>query len=61
MSDLELSKNQILRQLQKLCAHCATGRVHRCPVQTIAAQVKSIQGVPLLVNNEFQGVLWKRV
>ncbi len=61
MSDLELSKNQILSQLRKLCAHCATGRVHRCPVQNIASQVRSIQGVPLLVNNEFRGVLWKNI
>ena len=61
MSDLELSKNQVLHQLRKLCAHCATGREHRCPVQTIAAQVRSIQGVPLIVNNEFRGVLWQQV
>ncbi len=61
MSDLELSKNRILRQLRKLCAHCATGREHRCPMQTIVEQVQSIQGVPLIVNNEFCGVLWKQV
>ena len=59
MSDLELSKNQILRQLRKLCAHCATGREHSCPVQAIASQVKSIKGIPLIVNNEFKGVVWK--
>ncbi len=58
MSDLELSKSKIVSQLRKLCAHCASGRTHRCPVQTIAMQVRSIQGVPLLVNNEFRGVLW---
>lgn len=59
MSDLELSKNQILRQLRKLCAHCATDRAHRCPLQTIAVQVESIKGIPLIVNNEFRGVLWR--
>lgn len=59
MSDLELSKNQLLRQLRKLCAHCASDREHRCPLQTIEAQIKSIQGVPLIVNNEFRGVVWK--
>jgi hypothetical protein len=58
MSDLELSKNNILRQLQSLCAHCANGRAHNCPVQRIALQVKAIRGVPLIVNNEFRGVLW---
>lgn len=60
MSDLELSKNKIILQLQKICAHCATGRTHDCPLQTIASQVKSISGVPLIVNNEFRGVLWNQ-
>ncbi len=60
MSDLELSKNQIVNQLKKLCAHCSTDRAHRCPVQTIARQVKSINGVPLIVNDEFIGVVWQR-
>lgn len=59
MSDLELSKIRILRQLRKICAHCAAGREHSCPLQTIASQVKSISGVPLIVNNEFRGVLWR--
>jgi hypothetical protein len=59
MSPLELSKHQILEQLQRLCAHCANGRAHDCPVQGIAARIKAIQGVPLMVNNEFKGVLWR--
>ncbi len=59
MSDLELSKNRIVNQLRTLCAHCASGRPHSCPVQSIAAQVKSIKGIPLIVNNEFRGVVWK--
>jgi hypothetical protein len=59
MSDLELSKNKIIRQLQKICAHCALEREHDCPLRTIASQVKSITGVPLIVNNEFRGVLWR--
>lgn len=60
MSDLELSKINILRQLKKMCAHCNTGLSHHCPVQRIALQVKSIRGVPLIVNNEFAGLLWNR-
>ncbi len=59
MSPLELSKNQILRQLHRLCAHCATKRPHRCPDHDISARVQAIHGVPLMVNNEFKGVLWR--
>ncbi len=59
MSDLELSKKNIVTQLKGLCAHCQSGRKHYCPMQSIARQVKSISGVPLIVNNEFKGVLWK--
>ncbi len=59
MSELELSKNQIVQQLQKLCAHCAGGRTHDCPLQRIASEVQAIRGVPLMVNNEFRGVLWR--
>ncbi len=59
MSELELSKKNIVSQLRKLCAHCQNGLHHSCPLQTITRQVKSISGVPLIVNNEFKGVLWK--
>ena len=58
MSDLEINKTQILKQLQNLCAHCVNQRPHSCRVQRIAVQVKAIRGVPLIVNNEFRGVLW---
>ena len=60
MSELQIKKNNIVNQLKGLCAHCASGRNHDCPVQGISARVKAIQGVPLIVNNEFRGVLWKR-
>ena len=59
MSELEISKKNIVSQLKGLCAHCQNGKKHSCPMQTIARQVKSISGVPLIVNNEFRGVLWK--
>jgi len=59
MSQLEKTKQNILAQLKNLCAHCASGRNHDCPVQGISARVEAIRGVPLIVNNEFRGVLWK--
>ena len=59
MSELELSKNQIVGELQQLCAHCRAGRLHRCPIQSISARVQAIRGVPLIVNDEFRGVLWR--
>lgn len=58
MSELEIKKNTILKQLQRLCAHCTTGRTHNCPVQEIAVRVQAIRGIPLIVNNEFRGALW---
>ncbi len=63
MSELQKVKYQIVSQLRGLCAHCATGsdRNHRCPVQEISARIESIRGVPLMVNNEFKGVLFSRV
>jgi len=58
MSEVEIKKLNIERQLQGLCAHCATGRNHNCPIQGITDQVKQIRGVPLIVNDEFKGMLW---
>ena len=59
MNALEKTKKQIMSQLSRLCAHCVSGKPHKCPVQSISAEVSSIHGVPLLVNNEFRGVLWR--
>lgn len=58
MSDLELTKKEIITKLNQLCAHCANGKIHSCSVQRIALQVKSFRGVPLIVNNEFRGVIY---
>ena len=60
MSDLELTKHEIITKLQKLCAHCQSGRKHVCTVQRIALQVKAFRGVPLIVNNEFRGVIYSQ-
>ena len=61
MSELEISKKNIVSQLKGLCAHCQTGVSHSCPLQSIARQVRSISGVPLIVNSEFKGILWNSV
>jgi GAF domain-containing protein len=63
MSELQKQKLNIISQLSGLCAHCATNsqRAHSCPVQEIAARINSLRGVPLVVNNEFKGVLFARV
>jgi len=63
MSDLQKLKQNIVSQLNGLCAHCSTGRAgqHSCPVQEISARVQSLRGVPLIVNSEFRGVLFARV
>ena len=62
MSELQKIKSQIVSQLQGLCAHCATGNRnnHRCPVREISARIESINGVPLMVNSEFKGILFNR-
>jgi len=63
MNELVKIKSQIVLQLHGLCAHCATGNKngHRCPIQEITARIESIKGVPLMVNNEFKGVLFNRI
>ncbi|MDE2312109.1 MAG: hypothetical protein KGJ93_03430 [Patescibacteria group bacterium] len=63
MSELQKQKLNILSQLRGLCAHCACGsqKSHRCPVQEISVRIQSLRGVPLIVNNEFKGVLWAKI
>lgn len=60
MSEMEKTKQNIVNQLTGLCAHCTTrsAREHNCPVRQIAMRIKLLQGVPLVVNNEFKGLLW---
>lgn len=41
-----------------LCAHCGSGMTHACPLADIETRIKQIQGIPLMVNNEFKGVVW---
>lgn len=60
MSEIQKQKLNIISQLRGLCAHCACdgNRQHRCPVKEISMRVESLRGVPLVVNNEFKGLLW---
>ncbi len=59
MSELEKTKNFIVQNMHKLCAHCMTGTPHDCPIQKISQEVLDIQGVPLIVNAEFKGVIFR--
>lgn len=61
MSEAQKIKLNIMEQLKHLCAHCATSTLtqHNCPVKSIALRVQSLHGVPLMVNSEFKGMLWK--
>jgi len=52
MSEFEKQKNTIVSQIKGLCAHCANDVVHTCKLQNLA------QGVPLIVNNRFTGLLF---
>ncbi|HYF05734.1 MAG TPA: hypothetical protein VEA59_06215 [Patescibacteria group bacterium] len=59
MSQLEMKKLNILNELQSLCAHCQSGtrQGHHCPIALIRKQIISLSGVPLIVNNQFRGIL----
>ena len=60
MSELEKTKLSIIENIHKLCAHCTNGNMnHTCPVQKLSREVEAIRGVPLLVNDEFRGVIFR--
>lgn len=60
MSEMESIKSIIIQNVQRLCAHCMNGNHdHNCPVQKIAEQVVGIKGVPLIVNDEFRGIIFR--
>lgn len=60
MSELEQTKNTIIKNIEKLCAHCNNGNYqHDCPVKKITEQISKIRGIPLIVNDEFRGVLFQ--
>ena len=60
MSELEKKKISIIQNIQNLCAHCANGNYqHDCPIKKIAEQISNIRGIPLIVNDEFRGVIFR--
>ena len=59
MSELEKTKNIIIKNIQRLCAHCVNGVEHKCPVQKIAEQISGIREVPLTIDDEFRGVIFR--
>jgi predicted HNH restriction endonuclease len=58
MSEFEKQKYTIATQLKSLCAHCDNHIVHSCKLQTIASEIKRLQGVPLIINDRFSGMLF---
>ncbi len=60
MSELEKQKYTIIRQLRSLCAHCANEMHHTCRLQSIVSEVATLSGVPLIVNDRFNGLLMSK-
>ncbi len=60
MSEFEKIKDILIKDMQKLCAHCSSGNFpHECPIKHISAELAGIRGVPLMVNSEFRGIIFK--
>jgi len=57
MSEFEKQKITIISQLKSLCAHCANDIRHNCRLDSIVTQVDRLSGVPLIVNDRFNGLL----
>lgn len=62
MSEVEIQKNNVLSSVRGLCAHCVNspGLPHSCPVASVVEILKGINGIPLIVNQEFRGILQVR-
>ena len=58
MSEFEKTKYSIAEQLKGLCAHCTNGVAHNCKIAGLADQVNQLSGVPLIVNDRFNGLLF---
>lgn len=61
MSEFEKQKFTIISQLRSLCAHCANEVNHNCRLQAIVSEVAALSGVPLIVNDRFNGLLLSKV
>jgi len=60
MSEFEKRKLSIADQIKGLCAHCSNGVQHNCRLQSIAEEVSKLSGVPLIVNDRFNGLLFSK-
>jgi hypothetical protein len=60
MSEFEKTKLNIAEQIRGLCAHCSNNVQHSCKIDMLAKQVSQISGVPLIVNDRFNGILFTR-
>ncbi|MGE5392766.1 MAG: hypothetical protein ACM3NH_03420 [Candidatus Saccharibacteria bacterium] len=58
MSEFEKQKISIAMQIKNLCAHCANDLPHHCRLQNLADQIRELNGVPLIVNDRFNGLLF---
>ncbi len=57
MSEFEKRKFMVVTQLRGLCAHCANEVSHSCKLQSIMHELNTLSGVPLIVNDHFNGLL----
>jgi len=58
MSEFEMQKTNIAQNLLGLCAHCSNQIEHVCKIKSLAEQVQGLSGVPLIVNDRFNGLLF---
>lgn len=58
MSEFEKQKFIAISQIKGLCAHCSNNIPHECKVQSLTNQIENLSGVPLIVNDRFQGLLF---
>jgi hypothetical protein len=59
MSEADKIKINIIDNMRRLCAHCMNGKQHYCAFQELERKIMNLRGVPLMVNNEFRGMLIK--
>ena len=57
MSEMDKIKTIIVQNMHRLCAHCMNGKDHDCKFKEMEHQILQLRGVPLMVNDEFRGVL----
>jgi hypothetical protein len=60
MSEFEQQRNNIAQELKGLCAHCINQIEHKCKIQHLADQISGLSGVPLIVNDRFNGLLFTK-